>query len=181
MRRKLFTLAAGVSTVLFAGVCVLWVRSYWRYDSVEADNARPPVAVRVTVGIYRGHVLWAWGRSPDGTDRGFRVEHDVGDADDFTWAEMWTIVCDGAAWGLGGFRYTYMDGRIVSTPVSVFVTPAWAVALGAGLLPLRWLAVARRTRRRRTRGLCPACGYDLRATPGRCPECGTVPHAKEAL
>lgn len=43
----------------------------------------------------------------------------------------------------------------------------------SAIAPAAWLT-ARLRRKRPPPGLCPQCGYDLRATPDRCPECGTV-------
>jgi hypothetical protein len=50
--------------------------------------------------------------------------------------------------------------------------PFWEIAALAAILPVLWMTTPLRRRHRNQSGLCPVCGYDLRATPGRCPECG---------
>jgi hypothetical protein len=63
----------------------------------------------------------------------------------------------------------------------VFAVPPYTLLPVLGVLPAAWsfaFAYRRRGRRdawHRSRGLCPACGYNMRATPSRCPECGAVP------
>jgi len=59
----------------------------------------------------------------------------------------------------------------------LFRVPYWLLAILLAIPPILWSAQFFRLRRRRNRirnGLCPQCGYDLRATPDRCPECGTI-------
>jgi hypothetical protein len=50
--------------------------------------------------------------------------------------------------------------------------PFWCI-LALVLIPIG--VRIRRGRHQIAPGLCPACGYDLRATPDRCPECGATP------
>ena len=66
------------------------------------------------------------------------------------------------------------------TAVSI---PLWMLAALFAMPPIivllrrRWWVIIERSRQ----GLCPTCGYDLRATTGRCPECGLEPRPAAAL
>ena len=57
------------------------------------------------------------------------------------------------------------------------VVPYWVLFIATALIPGARLVRLTRERRcsgRLSRGLCPSCGYDLRATPERGPECGAT-------
>lgn len=53
--------------------------------------------------------------------------------------------------------------------------PAWLLLIPGVLIaqPWKFISVIRK-KRRRSKNLCPACGYDTRANPGRCSECGAA-------
>jgi hypothetical protein len=86
-------------------------------------------------------------------------------------------------WRALGFRYLrnrswtpiaqLQQGYPTAQSSAVFI-PHWAMVLTFGILPTAMLFRAARRRHRIRRGLCPVCGYDLRASPTRCPECGTI-------
>jgi hypothetical protein len=160
--------------VLFSlTVAAFWVRSYWVVDTfswsstsedhllasgggrlVYADANWPNRRVAVTLRHDRtARAAAMWFERPAHTD-GFRIM---------------------------GFEYSasilpYNTGTIYLS----FYLPPWRLiaipyggVLALSLLPL--LSVPggwARRKRRRKRGLCVRCGYDLRASVGRCPECG---------
>ena len=81
------------------------------------------------------------------------------------------------------FGFGYAAGRHASyrsfSPLyfRLWVIPSWFPPVAFGLLPAWWLPKRYRqlrAARRRSRGECGRCGYDVRSASDRCPECGTL-------
>ncbi len=143
MRRRLFTLCSALSLLLCVAVCVLWARIYLTDGDALQSNERRSVLFSVR-----------------GLGMGYRTAEGV---------SARTAGRSGPeAFGFGWYRTYYPQGVVVFTAGA----PHWFLAALTAAAPAARVRAWRRTRRRRSSGQCPACGYDLRATPGRCPECG---------
>ena len=167
MRRRLLNLLSALSLLLLAASLAAWARGYHWGGGLE---------VRARGTAYQ--VSWPVGRialsrrpaGPPDPPLGYQlVSHPPADLDLwYTWRNGFAPAF--AYFSFGGFGWLEDQGLR-----GVFA-PAWFVCLAAAALPAWHLPHEwrrRRTDRRKKHGLCPACGYDLRATPDKCPECGT--------
>ena len=189
--RHLFTILSVLSLLLCVGTCVLWVRSYSVTDNISRVHAD------FGADAYRGRI-WALNSSAGGirlwsiaaarwkiscTFASGALRENVGWHWDTTAPRRYPVVNSHLAVA-GVWSWTHSRSREgTSVPVGGLLShtmtfPYWLHAAIFAALPAAaqfrfsfWYV----PRRRRIRaGLCPNCGYDLRASPERCPECGTA-------
>ena len=198
--RILLNAATVVSLLLCVAVIVLWVRSYRSIEVVGRANVLPgqiqagsgsPSLIPVqlfSVESGSGRILFDRSKvylTAEGVDRvgGDGAWHFSTEPATAQWPYgLIPGVGGGTYWNTMGFgrRQQAWTGNVLNVPnlsqsVDDRWLPHWLLAVITAILPVR--ACARIVRHRRSqwhlqRGLCPGCGYDLRATPDRCPECG---------
>jgi hypothetical protein len=191
--RYILNAATVLSLVLCAATVVLWARSFFVQDVLFLHHGRMEGAAyrstRYTLQSVRGHTVFqsfTLVHQPPVAGILFKSDQRRQDLAGLTWSRRPTN-----EFGFNynpdvrgrpllvrlGFRFArrisdldppgrgYTEARV----------PHWLFAVVTAILPARFLWAARRKRRLVLTGLCPACGYDLRATPERSPECGTLP------
>ena len=190
MRRKLFNIAAVLSLVLCLAVAALWVRSEFVEDvAVYRDSETAPTGTfhcsSFSIASRDGGIACLW--------QAFAVDDPAGrrkalwsNQYTFNFASSAILAVSSGDPSMLGFqwkrqvRYSFTAGTESGSGESWgFRMPYWFWLILLAAPPAIWLRRHVRTRAqgRLARGLCGACGYDLRATPDRCPECGAVPQA----
>jgi hypothetical protein len=201
MRHRLFIVFAVLSLVLCVMTVALWVQSYWVADRVHFQYRHWEGLLLTDSGL----VLESSSGGLRVTTSS--AEHQCADTNEMTHRRSYDSEHFGRSWGRAssagyprGRRVYSQDagldwrlglgcGQLVSPASKEYgpahtrwiIVPHAAVALPLACLPFLWWrrCHGRRQRKwRQDRGLCPYCGYDLRASKGRCPECGMAIPAK---
>jgi hypothetical protein len=181
-RRFILNALTMLSAVLCVAVVALWARSYSTGDGIGHEHQWKVDTVRRSIYYwYHLRLVSVSGRIIAERDRG----HDEARYESF-YSPRWRLwhgteyrpeYCDPTWQRRGVFlvnERAFTESSYWHRDVRSLGTPHWLPALLFALLPL-FRAIRYVCRRGKYAvGLCPVCGYDLRATPDRCPECGTV-------
>ena len=165
----MLNLLMALSLPLCVATAVLWVRSYGGTDRFERYHRTSGWGLYLS----RGHFTAGW-YTTDGKSGIVPMPLKYQRVKARTEPHRTPLANADRDWALAGFRFASRDtpdgwaDRMLVVPLwSCCVLLAAAPAVSAARRLRSW-----RTMRRGAAGLCPSCGYDLRATPGRCPECG---------
>jgi hypothetical protein len=164
----------------------VWVRSHWVRDWVRFQSVHGGAAFcrdRAEVLTHPGVLYVALYRTRYAADSTPGLREREARDDGVRWDTLdlreWNPQFATRAQRMG---FMYQQGG--STLGAGFATthvaaPFWALALATGVVPVARVVRRALRQRVRRRGVCPSCGYDLRASPDRCPECGEVVRGHE--
>ncbi len=169
MKRVVSSTLVAFSLALCLTIGLFWIRSHSYTDEAvyyslgTSSQKITYCSIASTVGIIRmqgGRAL----ASPE--SQGCKLNSRP--IDDYV-TQSW--IFQTAMNAFGGFRFGSFTVQHFLDDYRVCV-PHWFPMVLTLIFPIWELARWRRMKRRRAKGLCPQCGYDLRASPDRCPECG---------
>jgi hypothetical protein len=194
VKRRLVNLLTVLCLLSFAATIVLWVLSHGRRDTVgyETIAMTPTSAVHDATYASSLNGRLEFGRLHaayfDPVDRAVVGSQATGGR--WFWRDKWYSSGTGLRRSLTffeslGFAFPSenvsvlgeVGAQVIATRKHArIIVPWWLPSLTTLFLPLarigrRFPALLRRITQPRP-GLCPRCGYDLRASPDRCPECG---------
>lgn len=169
----------------------LWARSHWVTDCVRYygshTDGHSTTAWRYALDVSRAGIDFRSDRSAYTSVAPVRPQAYSVSSSPVQWVRMGPSQLSSGGglppgvWRAAGFTFYYSGNR--GGPSATFTSsylghwyvqcPHSGLFAIASLVPFlkgwRWCL-----RGRRGLGVCPACGYDLRASPDRCPECGRL-------